>query len=169
MDLGQKQKAIDKASCFVLITNHFNKTPIDILKEYKNQNSVETSFRFLKNPVFLNEIFIKKNSRIEALTYVMLLVLFLYQVLQRRVKNALAKENTYLVVAGGIKTTKPTGNRILELLKPINTAIVVYNDGTIERFLSGKQDEEVTSLLRLIDLEPKIYIMVRPNPFFRRE
>mgnify|MGYP000863679221 FL=1 len=169
LDLDQKQKAIDKASCFVLITNHFNKAPVDILKEYKNQNSVETSFRFLKNPVFLNEIFMKKPSRIEALTYVMLLALFLYQVLQRRVRNALAKEGTYLVVQGGVKTTKPTGNRILELLNPINTAIVVNTDDTIERFLSGKQEEEVTSLLRLIGLKPEIYTMVRPDPFFRRE
>ncbi|NLU10648.1 MAG: hypothetical protein GXW90_06885 [Tepidanaerobacter acetatoxydans] len=112
---------------------------MDILKEYKNQNSVETSFRFLKNPVFLNEIFMKKPSRIEALTYVMLLALFLYQVLQRRVRNALAKEGIYLVVQGGVKTTKPTGNRILELLNPINTAIVVKSDDTIKRFCQANK------------------------------
>ncbi len=111
----------------------------------------------------------KKPSRIEALTYVMLLALFLYQVLQRRVRNALAKEGTYLVMQGGVKTTKPTGNRILELLNPINTAIAVKRGDTIERFLSGKQEEEVTSLLRLIGLKPEIYTMVRPVHFFRKE
>jgi transposase len=169
LDQGQKQKAIDKAGCFALITNHFDKTPVDILREYKNQNSVETSFRFLKDPVFLNEIFMKKPSRIEALTYVMLLALFLYQVLQRRVRKALAREDTYLVVRGGVKTTRPTGKRILDLLKPINTAIVLNSDGTSERFLPANTEERVIFLLRLIGFGPEIYTIVRPDPFFRRE
>jgi len=169
LDLNQRQQAIDKASCFVLITNHFDKAPVDILKEYKNQNAVETSFRFLKRPVFLNAIFMKKPSRIEALTYVMLLALFMYQVLQRRVRNALSEEDTYLVVRGGVKTTKPTGKRILDLLKPVTTSIVIYSDGTFERFLSTNQEERIVSLLRLIGFGPEIYTIIRPDPFFRRE
>ncbi|NLU09643.1 MAG: hypothetical protein GXW90_01620 [Tepidanaerobacter acetatoxydans] len=64
-----------QSQLFALITNYFNKTPVDILREYKNKNSVEISFGFLKDTVFPNEIFKKKPSRIEILTYVMLLAL----------------------------------------------------------------------------------------------
>ncbi|WP_162991079.1 hypothetical protein [Biomaibacter acetigenes] len=39
----------------------------------------------------------------------------------RCVRNALEAQGEYITVAGKVKTEKPTGNRILELLKPIHT------------------------------------------------
>ncbi|RKL62604.1 IS1634 family transposase [Thermoanaerobacteraceae bacterium SP2] len=141
LDINAKQRALEQASCFVFITNKLDKSPHEILKEYKNQTTVETSFRFLKSPVFLEAIYLKKESRIEALCYVLFLALFIYQILQRRVRNALEAQGEYITVTGKIKTEKPTGNRILELLKPIQT--IGYIEGGKEcRVLPETPNEE---------------------------
>ena len=45
-----------------------------MLSQYKEQDSVERGFRFLKDGEYrLNHIFLKKNSRIEALMMVLTL------------------------------------------------------------------------------------------------
>ncbi len=72
-------QAIDRlrelAGCFVLITN----TPAEgkeaisareLLTIYKDQHSVESNFAFLKDPVFVNALFLKSPRRIEALVLV---------------------------------------------------------------------------------------------------
>ncbi|NPV54932.1 MAG: transposase, partial [Firmicutes bacterium] len=100
----------------MLITNDLQMKPPDVLREYKEQIGVETTFKFLKDPTYLDAIYLKKESRIEALAYVLLLALLIHRILQRRVRKALETEGSHMVVAGGVKTTAPTGNRILELL-----------------------------------------------------
>ena len=106
----RKVKALDKHNnCFVLITNALLMEPPDVLREYKEQIGVETSFKFLKDPTYLDAIYLKKESRIEALAYVLLLALLLHRILQRRVRKALEAEGSHMVVAGGVKTTAPPG------------------------------------------------------------
>jgi transposase len=76
LDEGAVQQARERLSCFVLITNLKEEhTPADILREYKAQSSVETSFKFLKDPLFVGPIYLKNTGRIEALAYVLLIAL----------------------------------------------------------------------------------------------
>lgn len=166
---SSKQRAMEQASCFVLISNKLDKSPQDILKEYKQQTAVEVSFRFLKSPVFLDAVYLKKESRIEALCYVLFLALFIYQILQRRVRNALEVKGEYVTVAGNVKTEKPTGNRILELLKPIQT--IGYIDGEKEyRVIPDIPNEEpLDRILSLAGLTPDIYTIIRKRPHYLLE
>jgi len=138
------KKAFEQASCFVLITNRLSHEWDDrrILTEYKEQHSVETSFSFMKNPTYLDAIFLKKPERVEALTYVMILALFLHRILQRRVRKALAEEGSYVTV-DGIKLKQPTGNRVLQLLKYTRVALV--NDGEKEYRLLEDRSSKRTS------------------------
>jgi transposase len=39
----------------------------DVLRAYKEQHGVEQNFAFLKDPVMVNSLFLKKPARIEAL------------------------------------------------------------------------------------------------------
>jgi transposase len=48
------------------------------MKEYKQQSSVELRFKFLKDPMFVDSLFLKTPERIEALGYVLLIALFIY-------------------------------------------------------------------------------------------
>ena len=45
---------------------------LTLLELYKNQSGIEQNFRFLKDPVIVNSIFLKKPSRIEVLGLVKL-------------------------------------------------------------------------------------------------
>ena len=61
------------AGCFVLVSNVPEQfqgrqwTAADLLCEYKEQYGVEKNFGFLKDPLIVNSIFLKKNERIEVL------------------------------------------------------------------------------------------------------
>jgi transposase len=73
IDQGQVEQARERESCFALITNLMDadKYPAsNILGEYKQQSRVEARFSFLKSPYLLGQVFLKKQSRIEALGYV---------------------------------------------------------------------------------------------------
>jgi transposase len=49
----------------------------DLLGLYKNQSGIEQNFGFLKNPVIINSVFLKKNSRIEVLGMILLISLLI--------------------------------------------------------------------------------------------
>ena len=67
-----------------------NASAADILKIYKEQQSVEKGFRFLKNPEFLvASFYLKKPERIEALFMVMTLSLLIYAAIEYKVRKNL--------------------------------------------------------------------------------
>ena len=60
------------AGCFVLLTNvpTTGDRALDakgVLRTYKGQYGVESEFAFLKDPLVVNDLFIKTPSRIDAL------------------------------------------------------------------------------------------------------
>jgi transposase len=61
-----------------LATNDLSLTPEEILSYYKSQSTIERGFRFLKDDSFhVSEVYLKKESRIEALSMTMALCLFI--------------------------------------------------------------------------------------------
>jgi transposase len=62
----------EEAGCFVLLTNvptagDMAHSARDILTVYKDQHGTEQNYGFLKDPVIVNSLFLKKPERIEAL------------------------------------------------------------------------------------------------------
>lgn len=81
---------------FILATNDKDLPPEDMLSQYKEQDSVERGFRFLKDGEYrLNHIFLKKNSRIEALMMVLTLGLLIYSVSQKQIRELLVKTDQF--------------------------------------------------------------------------
>lgn len=161
------KRARERNNCFVLITNALLMEPPDVLREYKEQIGVETSFKFLKDPTYLDAIYLKKESRIEALAYVLLLALLLHRILQRRVRKALEAEGSHIVVAGGVKTTAPTGNRILELLAPYQVLYAKEGDREYRVIQEIPNEEPLERILKLTGFRSDIYVVVRPSPYQR--
>ena len=65
-------------------------TPDQLLKYYKEQGTVERGFRFLKDKSFrVSEVYLKKESRIEALAMVMVLCLLLYSIAEWKLRTRL--------------------------------------------------------------------------------
>ena len=65
-----------EAGCFVLLTNvppagEMAHRAGEVLRAYKEQHGVEQNLAFLKAPVIVNSLFLKKPERIEALGLVL--------------------------------------------------------------------------------------------------
>jgi len=67
LDQSCYDKLKEKLSCFVIITNHQTLSAVEVLNEYRNQTVVENRFKFIKDPIFIGPLNIKRNDRLEAL------------------------------------------------------------------------------------------------------
>jgi hypothetical protein len=102
-----------EAGCFVLLTNVPTQGEMahnagEVLWAYKEQHGVEQNFAFLKDPVIVNSLFLKKPERIEALGLVLLLALLLWRLVERTLRVHV--ETTRKPLTGWDKqaTQKPT-------------------------------------------------------------
>ena len=152
------RKEKERLSCFVLITNLLDEySDAEILKEYKQQSSVETSFKFIKDPFYVGPAYLKKPGRIKALAYVILIALLLFHLLERRVREALKQEEEPLLIPGKKKTFKPTGKKILQSLE--NMIVVTTNDPFRREFPENLNIPE--RLFRLAGIDPEVYLKVQ--------
>lgn len=82
-----------RAGRFILATNVLDTTklnPNQALCEYKDQQSNERGFRFLKDPLFFtSSVFVKSPKRVAALAMVMAVCLLVYSLAQRQLRSAL--------------------------------------------------------------------------------
>ncbi len=97
-------------ACFVIGNNDTEAPADEILRHYlKDQQGVERSFRFLKDPeYFADAFFLKSPSRIAALLCVMTLALLLFALVQRRIRLSLEASGKTVPDQKRKQTRKPT-------------------------------------------------------------
>src|SRR5712692_5846066 len=103
----------EEAGCFVLLTNvptagALAHSASDILTVYKEQHGTEQNYGFLKDPVIVNSLFLKKPERIEALGLILLLALLLWRVMERAMRTYVATTSTPLMGWDKKATERPT-------------------------------------------------------------
>jgi transposase len=103
----------EEAGCFVLLTNvptagNLAHSARELLTVYKEQHGTEQNYGFLKDPVIVNSLFLKKPERIEALGLVLLLSLLLWRLMERQMRAHV--ESTGMPLTGWDKKTteRPT-------------------------------------------------------------
>ncbi|MEW5784405.1 MAG: IS1634 family transposase [Bacillota bacterium] len=157
LDREAVQRAKERLSCFVLITNLDQEySPHEVLKQYKAQSKVETSFKFLKDPLFVGPVFLKKPGRVQALAYVLLMALLMFGLLERRVREAIKYETEPLVIPGKVKTFRPTGKKIL---KSLESVMVMTTEDPNRRAFGSRF--KVPRVLILAGFSPDIYPVVK--------
>jgi transposase len=138
-DTSKIDEHIRRESTFILASNNLNITGEEMLLEYKTQSTVENKFKQLKDPHFVNSLYLERPERIEALTYLILLTLMIMSVAETVVRQGLKAENETVVGTGGFIKKQPTllmifrifenvlyqcislnGVKIRKLLKPLN-------------------------------------------------
>jgi transposase len=131
---------------FILATNELDTQILSdssILEEYKSQNpSCERGFRFLKDPFFhIDSIFLKSERRIEALLMVMVLILFVYNLTQYKVRDALEKNGETIPNQKKKPIKNPTARWVFQLMRGIS--IMTYCDSAgkmLTRAISNLSD-----------------------------
>lgn len=103
-----------QAGCFVLVTSLYsqkdreNFSAYELLRLYKDQDGIERNFSFLKDPVIVNNIFLKKANRIEVLGLVLLISLLIWRLMEHCMRRYITKTGNAITGWKNKPTTKPT-------------------------------------------------------------
>jgi transposase len=137
---------------FIIATNELNTealTKEELLNRYKDQQSVERGFRFLKDPFFLcSSVFLKKETRITALVMVMCLCLLIYMLTQRLIRKKLEEQKKKLPNQLGKPTDRPTIRWIFQVFEGVH--VIYHRMGNEQRTVVAnkkKFHQEVLNLL----------------------
>src|SRR5712691_5768280 len=103
----------EEAGCFVLRTNvptagALAQSARDILTVYTEQQGTEQNDGFLKAPVMVKSLFLKKPERLAALGRIVLLALLLWRVMERTMRTSVDTTRTPLPGWDKQATERPT-------------------------------------------------------------
>jgi transposase len=112
-DTERLRRREEEAGCFVLLTNvptagNLAHSAREILTVYKEQHGTEQNYGFLKDPVIVNSLFLKKPERIEALGLVLLLALLIWRLMERTMRTHVDTTSTPLPGWDKKATARPT-------------------------------------------------------------
>ena len=120
-------------------------TASDLLSQYKEQYGIEKNFGFLKDPVIVNSIFLKKNERIEVLGMVLLISLLIWRLMERTMRQHIEQNNQTITGWDNRQTTRPTS--FMMTTKFINTLVLTVGDQRkLARPLRAEQLEFLAAL-----------------------
>ena len=140
----------EEAGCVVLLTHVPTQGDLahcaeDVLKGDKNQHGIEQNFSFLKDPLIVNSLFLKKPERIEALGLVLLLALLLWRLMERSLRHYVDTTGTTVTGWDNKATDRPTA---FMMVTKFSGLIVVKVDQQrhLARALSSVQQQYLTAL-----------------------
>lgn len=107
------QRRREEAGCFVLLTNvpRDGDRPMSaaqLLNAYKEQFGIEHNFSFLKDPLVVNDMFVKKPERIEVLGMILLIALLIWNLIEHTLRQHVAATQQPLPGWDGKPTKRPT-------------------------------------------------------------
>jgi transposase len=117
----------------------------DILTVDKEQHGTEQNYGFLKDPVIVNSLFLKKPERIEALGLVLLLALLIWRLMERAMRMHVDTTSTPLPGWDKKTTERPTAFMMVTKF----VGVIVLKRGhhrQLARPLSAVQDQYLTAL-----------------------
>lgn len=145
----------ERAGCFVLLTN----VPIDsldakeLLRTYKGQFAVEANFSFLKDPLVVNDLFLKNPSRIDALGMALVLSLMVWRLMERQMRLYLESENKLLPGWDNKATDRPTSFMMSTVFQQI---MVAHLEG--EAYLLKPLSDRQLLFLQALGLDERVFM-----------
>jgi transposase len=149
-DTERIRRREDEAGCFVLLTNvptagDLAHSARDILTVYKEQHGTEQNYGFLKDPVIVNSLFLKKPERIEALGLILLLALLLWRLMERAMRRHVDTTSTPLPGWDKKTTERPTAFMMVTKFAGV-IVLKCGHDRQLARPLSAVQHHYLTAL-----------------------
>ena len=160
-DPERLQAERERRSCFVLITDLKDAHRYDarrLLREYRDQVAVETRFRFLKNPIWVDAMFVHRRDRFEALAYVLVIACLVYTIIERRARRTLRASGEILHILGKRKTSQPTAQSLLEMFTNLTVGRPPHPSSPTRLLLSpAHMWDRAHSVLRIIGVSLDVY------------
>jgi len=121
----------EEMGCFVLLVN---KIPLSsesggldarvVFSAYKEQSVIEEGFRFLKDPMILDSLFLDSAHRIEALGLILVISLLIWRLMQYILRQSIEKSGESVEGWKGKPTTKPTSFMMTTKFSSIMVVVV---------------------------------------------
>jgi transposase len=149
------------AGCFVMICNipPERMAAREVLKTYKEQYGVEQNFSFLKEPLIANDTFLKKPSRIDALTFILLVSLMIWNLIQRELRNSAEVRNGELNDLNKRPTSRPTGYLMMSQL----SGIIILRHGNQRLLTRDGIRPQGLKYLKAMGFDERIYTTPPPR------
>jgi len=164
-------RARKEAGCFVLLTNEPEEavgglSSKELLRAYQDQHSVEQNFGFLKDPVFVNALFLKTPRRIEALGLVLVLALMVWRLMERTMRISLKQDESKVIGWNNRKTSRPTS-----FMTTTKFPSVIVIRTAERRFLAEPLDPIQARYLQILGLSEAVFTnpSVSVNPHVPRQ
>ena len=145
-----------EAGCFFLLCNIRSDnnlwTTKELLTLYKNQSGIEQNFGFLKDPVIVNSIFLKKPHRIEVLGLILLVSLLIWRLMEHCMRQYIKSTGT--TITGWRK--RPTKRPTSFMLTTKFLEILVLKSGS-KRQLARPLRTVQLEFLQAMNLSPEIF------------
>jgi len=150
-------KAEKEAGCFVLITN----APAEgedgisskkLLTVYKEQDTVERNFGFLKDQAIVNALFLKTPARIEALGLILIISLMVWRLMERTMRISLKESDSKVTGWEKRQTSRPTS--FMMRIK-FQSVLVLRTDSG--RFLGNPLNSVQLAYLKILGLPPEVF------------
>lgn len=158
-DQAKVQTLREEAGCFVLLSNLISpseKSEWDsegLLRLYKDQSGIEQNFGFLKDPVIINSVFLKKNSRIEVLGMVLLISLLIWRLIERSMRIYVEENQTTITGWVRRRTKRPTS---FMMSTKFHTVLVIKNGD--HRQLAKPLKPVHLEYLKALDVKPDVFL-----------
>lgn len=155
---------INQAGCFVLLTN-VPRTDLDgldsfgVLRTYKGQYGVENDFAFLKDPLVVNDLFLKTPARIDALGMILILALLIARLMEVYMRRSLKVSDETVIGLNEIKTSKPTFYAMTCVMMHIQVLSLNH-----QRILKNHPSDRQNQFLKALGLDHTVFIDPKSKP-----
>ncbi|MEA2068688.1 MAG: IS1634 family transposase [Verrucomicrobiota bacterium] len=161
-DLSEREDEIARlrsiAGCFVLVTNAPDEGEgkamgsATLLRTYKGQYGVENDFSFLKDPLIVNDTFLKTPSRIDVLGMVLIIALMIWRLMERSMRTHV--KNTGKLLPGWCD--RPTDKPTSFMMSKAIVGITVARKGRERHLLIGPAPRSA-AFLKALGVSAKVY------------
>ena len=156
VDEAALTRMVRRTAAFLVATNVLDVQELgaqELIQTYKDQGSVERGFAFLKDPLFLaSSVFVKKPSRIVALSLVMVLCLLVYRLAEHRLREQLAATGQTVPSQVNKPTDRPTMRWMFQCFEGVDLLHIRHGP-----------DPALAVVLRLQPLHHQVLALLGPS------
>ena len=129
------------------------------LRAYKYQPKLEKRHALLKSGLQVAPIFLKKNSRIEALMFVYFLAQLLCALIERQLRNAMRERGLphIQILPEDRPSTTPTTEQLIRVFSSRARHLLLSKDGQLVQTFTDPLTPIQEQILSLLSLSPRVY------------
>ena len=135
IDEHKIQHQLKYETLYIVCTNDLKRdwTMAELLSIYKRQSVIERNWRCCKDPtMFVDSIYLKKPSRIDALLWLMMIALLVFTAAEYKIRNTMLENNlTIPSLYNKDGESRPTMERLLQYIGNCNICLAVVNNQII--------------------------------------